>query len=201
MLNNWKIRLATEDDSGSILQIYTPYIVNTAITFECKVPTMIEFKERMANIQRIYPWLVCEINNHIAGYAYASRYKERESYKWSVDFSVYIIPEYHRRNIGKALYFALFELLKLQGFYNAYAGITLPNVKSESLNESFGFKAIGVYHNVGYKLGSWHDVKWYELKIQEHIKPPVEPKSIDEISNTNEFKIIIGKAEQTIKKG
>lgn len=201
MLKNKKIRLATQDDSGSILQIYEPYIINTVITFECKVPTITEFRERMANIQSYYPWLICEVNNHIVGYAYASRFREKEAYKWSVDFSVYIIPEYHRRNIGKALYFALSKLLKLQGFYNAYAGVTLPNIKSESLHESFGFKAIGVYHNVGYKFGSWHDVKWYELKIQEHIQLPVKPKSIDEISNANKFKAIIEKAEQMIKIG
>ncbi len=201
MLENKKIRLATEDDSGFILKIYAPYINNTAITFECIVPTITKFRERMANIQSTYPWLVCEINNNIVGYAYASRFREKEAYKWSVEFSVYITPEYHRRNIGKALYFALYELLKLQGFYNAYAGVTLPNIKSEGLHESFGFKAIGVYHNVGYKLGSWHDVKLYELKIQEHIQLPEKPKSINDISNTNEFKAIIEKAAQIIKIG
>lgn len=200
MLNNIKIRLATQDDSGSILHIYAPYIENTAITFEYNVPTLTEFKERMANIQRMYPWLVCEINGHIAGYAYASRFKERESYKWSVDFSVYIDPEYHRRNIGKALYSALFELLKLQGFYNATAAVTMNNVKSESLHESFGFKTAGIYHNVGYKLGSWHDVKFYELKIREHDNSPAEPRPITEIINTDEFKDIVCKAEQMIKR-
>lgn len=194
-----KIRLAKEEDCDSILHIYAPYIINTAITFECIVPTIIKFRERMENIQSYYPWLVCEIDNNIVGYAYASRFREKEAYKWSVDFSVYIIPEYHRKNIGKALYFALSELLKLQGFYNAYAGVTLPNIKSESLHESFGFKAIGVYHNVGYKFDNWHDVKWYEVKIQEHIQQPLEPKPIEEITNTNEFKEVLRVAEQIIK--
>lgn len=200
MLKDKEIRLATEGDNASILQIYAPYITDTVISFECQVPNIVEFSERMENIQRRYPWLVCEINDNIVGYAYASRFSEREAYNWSADFSVYINPQYHRRNIGTALYFALFELLKLQGYYNVYAGVTLPNIKSQSLHESFGFKAIGVYQNVGYKFGSWHDVKWYGLKIKEPIQSPIKPKSIDEISDTIEFKTIIGKAEQIMDK-
>jgi len=159
MLKHKKIRLVTQEDSDAILKIYLPFITDTVVTFEYKVPTLTEFKERMADIQKNYPWLVCEINNRITGYAYASRFREREAYKWSVDFSVYVDPEYHGKGIGKALYFALSELLKLQGYYNAYAGVTLPNVKSEGLHESFGFKAVGVYHKVGYKFDRWHDVK------------------------------------------
>lgn len=199
MLKNIKIRLAAESDSTSILGIYAPYIKDTVITFECKVPTIEEFKKRIANIKVKYPWLVCEINNNIVGYAYASSFNAREAYDWSADFSVYISPEYHRKNIGKALYFGLFEILKLQGYYNAYAGITLPNIKSEGLHESFGFKPVGVYNNVGYKFEKWYDVKWYGLKIKEHDKFPVKPKYIDEVSSTDEFKMIIEKAEQMIK--
>lgn len=199
MLKDKTIRLAGESDCPSILQIYAPYITDTFITFECQIPTITEFSKRMANIQRKYPWLVCKINDNIAGYAYASHFNEREAYNWSVIFSVYISPQYHRKNMGKALYFALFELLRLQGYYNAYAGVTLPNMKSERLHESFGFKAIGIYQNVGYKFGSWHDVKWYGLRINEHIQSPAKPKSIQEISNTNEFKTIMEKAEQMLK--
>lgn len=198
MQNEKKIRLATEDDSDSILKIYAPYITDTVITFEYQVPTGAEFRERMADIQKDYPWLVCEIDNVIAGYAYASRFHEREAYKWSVDFSIYIKPEYHGKHIGKALYFALLELLKLQGFCNAYALVTLPNRKSESLHESFGFKTTGVCHDVGYKFGSWHDVKWFELKFNEHSPTPAKPKTIDEISD-RELNAITENAEQMIK--
>lgn len=193
------IRLATEKDSDSILKIYAPYITDTAITFEYKVPGPAEFKERMADIQKMYPWLVCEIDNKIAGYAYGSSFAKREAYKWSVQYSIYIDPKYQRRNIGKALYYALSEILKLQGFYNAYAGVALPNIKSESLHESFGFKTVAVYHNAGYKLGKWYDVGWYELKLKEHNQPPQEPKSIHEIDNTDEFKEILKRTEKMVK--
>ncbi|MGI6669822.1 MAG: GNAT family N-acetyltransferase [Acetivibrionales bacterium] len=201
MLKNKTIRLATEDDCESVLKIYAPYITNTAVTFEYKIPTIAEFKERMADIQKYYPWLVCEIDNKIAGYAYASRFGEREAYKWSVDFSVYIDPEHHGKNIGKALYSALSGIIKLQGFYNAYALVSVPNIKSENLHESFGFKAIGVYRNVGYKHGKWRDIKVYELKIQEHVQSPADPLPIDKISDTDELRAIIEKAEQMIRTG
>jgi L-amino acid N-acyltransferase YncA len=198
MLDTRRIRLADTSDYGSILQIYSPFITDTVITFEYEVPAIEEFEKRIANIQKKYPYLVCEINNNIVGYAYASRYREREAYDWSVDFSVYINPLYHGKRIGKALYFSLFEMLKLQGYYNAYAGVTIPNIKSEGLHEAFGFNPIGIYQRVGYKFGSWHDVKWYELKIKEHEEAPLKPVPIDKIKNTDEFNEILKKAEQMI---
>jgi len=198
MVTNTKIRLATEADSASILEIYAPFITDTVITFEYEVPTVADFGKRITNIQKKYPWLICEVNDSVVGYAYASEYMQRKAYDWSVDFTIYIKPQYHRKKIGKALYFALFELLILQGYYNAYAGITLPNIKSESLHHSFGFKPIGVYQNVGYKFGNWHDVKWFQLKIQNYSNSPLTPKIIDEINNTPDFNAIIQKAEKMI---
>jgi phosphinothricin acetyltransferase len=198
MAANKKIRLATEEDCASILDIYAPFITDTVITFECEVPALEEFTKRMANIQKKYPWLVCEYNGSIVGYAYASKYSERQAYDWSADFSIYIDPKHHGKKIGKALYYGLFELLKLQGYYNAFAGVTMPNIKSESLHEALGFKPIGIYKNVGYKLGEWHDVKWYGVEIAEHVPSPAKPKLISEISST-EFNKIIQKAEQMIE--
>lgn len=199
MPTNKKIRLATLNDSDSILNIYAPFIADTVITFEYKVPTKEEFRERMAAIQKKYPWLVCEIDDAVVGYAYASTFNEREAYQWSVDYSIYIRPEYHRKHIGKALYFALTGALKLQGFCNAYSLITAPNVSSESLHQSCEFKEIGICHNVGYKLGGWHDVKYYELKLQDPSPSPAYPKPIGEITDTDEFRAILEKAEQMIK--
>ncbi|MHC1762532.1 MAG: N-acetyltransferase family protein [Negativicutes bacterium] len=198
MSTNKKIRLATEADVTSILEIYLPFIAETVITFEYEVPTLTEFSKRMANIQKKYPWIVCEVNGAVVGYAYASQFNERAAYDWSIDFSIYIRSQYHRQKIGKALYFTLCELLKLQGYYNAYAGIAMPNIKSESFHQSFGFMPIGVYHNVGYKFGDWRDVKWFELRIQDYSQSPLRPQSIDEINNTFEFRTIIQKAEQMI---
>lgn len=198
MITNKKIRLASLADSASILDVYAPFITDTVITFEYDIPTVAEFGKRITNIQKKYPWLVCEVNGVVVGYAYASEYRERVAYDWSVDFTIYIKPEYHRKNIGKALYSALVEILILQGYYNAYAGVTIPNINSESIHQSLGFKAIGVYQNVGYKFGKWLDTKWFELIMQDHSTSPTTPKIIDEINNTPEFNAIIKKAEQTI---
>lgn len=198
MLNDMTIRLATEADSEAILKIYAPYITDTVITFEYRVPTSAEFKERMAGIQRNYPWLVCEINDTVAGYAYASLFGEREAFKWSADLSVYIHPEFHRKDIGKALYFALTELLKLQGYYNVFAAVTQNNRGSERFHEALGFQSAGIFHNAGFKFDKWLSVQWYELKIQEHGPSPAEPKPINEIP-AKEVKAIFKKAEQMIK--
>ena len=108
------------------------------------------------------------------GYAYASRHRERAAYQWSVDVSVYVRADAHRRGIGRALYTALLRIVTAQGFYGAYAGITLPNASSVGLHEAMGFRAVGVYRAVGYKLGAWHDVGWWDLdaRCTPGVAPP-----------------------------
>jgi len=193
MTVNSRIRIATEHDSPAILGIYAPFIKNTPITFEYKVPSENEFSQRMKRLQEQYPWLVYEIDQKIVGYAYADKHHEREAYKWSVHYSVYIDPEYQGKGIGTQLYTAMTEILRIQGYYNAYAIITSPNMQSERFHELFGFKPIGFFKHTGYKLGSWHDVSWYELAIHEISNEPKEPKSITEVVNIEE---IINRAVQ-----
>jgi phosphinothricin acetyltransferase len=191
------IRLATELDSAALLKIYAPFIKSTTISFEYEVPTVMDFAQRISATLNKYPWLVCEIDGCIIGYAYASQFNKRAAYDWSVDFSVYIDPEYQRRNIARALYYGIAQVLKLQGYHNAYAIVTLPNPKSESFHQSFGFKPVGIYHNAGYKFDQWHSVKWYEYTIMDHLTPTM-PKSISEISELIEYDLILRKAEEMI---
>ncbi len=165
-------RLAALDDAAAILQIYRPYIEQTAITFECTVPTLEEFTSRMANIMREYPYIVCEENGQVIGYAYAHRQMEREAYQWNAELSVYIAQSHLRCGIGKALYGALLQILPLQGITNVYGGVTVPNPNSEHLHASFGFVCLGVYHNTGFKCGSWHDVAWFEKQIGPYLPAP-----------------------------
>lgn len=193
-----KIRLAAAEDAAGFLQIYTPFITQTVITFECKVPGEEEFRQRIEKTLQKYPWLVCETEGRIIGYAYASVFNEREAYNWSVTCSVYIDPQYHRQKIGQALYTALFELLKLQGFYNVYALVTMPNQKSEGIHESFGFETVGIFKKTGFKFGSWLDVKWYGLKLNQQNEAPQPPKSIGEIAATDQFRQVLKMAEQII---
>ena len=168
------IRPVTSADAKDILEVYAPYIKNTVITFETEVPSIEDFTARIENIKSKYPYLVCEIDGKVIGYAYAAKYRERAAYKYSVDVSIYVDLNYQHKGIGKALYFNLFETLKTYDFYTAYAGITLPNKKSICLHKSFGFHEIGTYHNVGYKNGKWLDVIWLEKSLKQYDTPTIE---------------------------
>lgn len=178
------LRLANETDARQILDIYRPYIENTSITFETELPTEEVFKERIRNCLVNWPWLVCEIDGTIAGYAYAARYRERTAYQWSVESSVYIHDDFQRKGIAKALYTALFEILKKQGFRNVYAVINLPNDKSVAFHESCGFTYFATYEQVGYKLGKWKNVGWWRLILNEFGDEPAAPLKFSEMDKT-----------------
>lgn len=161
-----RIRRASAADAAALLEIYRPYI-ETPVTFECEAPSAEAFAARISAFGADYPYLVCEIDGEVAGYAYAHRQKERAAYQWNAELSVYIQPRYQGRGIGRALYGALAEILKLQNVRNLYAGVTVPNAKSEALHRSIGFERLGTYHRTGYKCGRWHDVAWFEKHLAE----------------------------------
>jgi L-amino acid N-acyltransferase YncA len=199
MTSEKQIRLATEMDVAQLLTIYAPFVSNTVITFEYEVPTALAFSSRVTNTLRRYPWLVCEIDGRIVGYAYAHQHQERAAYDWSVDVSIYIHPDYHRRNVASALYQCLLQILRLQGFYNAFAGITASNTPSIAFHESMGFKQIGCFHHVGYKLGQWHDVLWFEYMLAEPIHRPEQPRGIHDIEEMGAVVEALSRAAGLIK--
>ncbi|MCX6319422.1 MAG: GNAT family N-acetyltransferase [Bacteroidetes bacterium] len=169
------LRLATPGDARGILDIYAPYIENTSFTFETEVPSVEAFAERISSYLQQWPWLVVEENGVIAGYAYAARHRERVAYQWSVECSVYVHDDYHRRGIARVLYETLFSILQLQGFRNVYAVINLPNDKSVALHENMGFTYFATYEKVGYKLGRWKNVGWWRLILNEFSEEPDPP--------------------------
>lgn len=175
------IRLAGAHDAAQIQGIYAPFVTNTAISFETDPPSVEEIEQRIDSTLPQFPWLVCEHGGEAVGYAYAGSHSARAAYLWSVTVSVYIAPQHHRCGIGKALYASLFEVLRLQGFYSAYAGITLPNPASVGLHESVGFQPVGVYNAVGYKAGAWHDVGWWQFALRERSGTPATLLSISEV--------------------
>lgn len=179
-----QIRLAQVSDAEQILEIYAPYVEKTAITFETTVPTVREMAQRISMVLEHHPWIVIEKDREILAYAYATKHRERAAYRWSADLSVYVKEEFHGKGFGKALYAVLLELLKYQGYHNIYAGICLPNEASVGLHESFGFKKVAHYHQVGYKMGAWHDVGWWELPLLEHLPNPSEPIPIKEVEES-----------------
>lgn len=183
MKENRKIRFAKTEDAENILNIYQKYITDTAVTFEMEVPTVLEFQNRMCKIMEQFPYLVCEMDGKVVGYAYASKHRERAAYQWSADLSIYIEETYHRQHIATMLYDKLIDLLKIQGYYTAFAGVTSPNPNSEAFHEAYGFETVGVFHNVGYKLGQWRDVKWYSLQLTDYRELPTAPRSISDITD------------------
>ena len=175
------IRLATPSDAEGILAIYAPYITDTTFTFEAEVPSVSAFAERIASYLIHWPWLVCEIDGRVAGYAYGSKYRERVGYQWCVECSVYVHDDFMRKGIGKALYTPLFDILKQQGYRNVYAVINLPNDRSVDFHENCGFEWMATYENVGYKLGKWKDVGWWQLTINEYSNEPAPPVKFSEL--------------------
>ncbi len=172
-----RFRLATVADAARLQAIYAPFC-NTPISFEFTAPTVEEMARRIEKTLPAYPWLACTEGAEILGYAYAGRHRERAAYQWSVDVSVYVASQHQRRGLGRALYTRLFEILKLQGYVNAYAGITLPNPASVGLHESVGFKPVGIYLRVGFKCGAWHDVAWYQRQLQPWPDEPQPPRPL-----------------------
>jgi L-amino acid N-acyltransferase YncA len=153
-------------DGGACAAIYAPYVLETAISFEEEPPTEPEFALRIETDSARFPWLVAEDGGAVIGYAYASTHRERAAYRWAAEVAVYIDRSHQRRGAGRALYESLLERLQRQGFYMACAGITLPNDASVALHEACGFEPVGVFRRLGWKLGSWHDVGWWQRELR-----------------------------------
>ena len=184
------IRLAKPTDAAAILEIYAPYIRHTSITFETEVPAVADFANRISSYLEIWPWLVYEENGQIIGYAYASRYRERIAYQWGVECSVYIHKDHHRKGIASILYKKLFAILKMQGFTTVYTVINLPNDESVALHEKMGFEYFATYKNVGYKLGKWKNVGWWQLQLNDYLDAPVPPVKFSAVSNQTLEKLL-----------
>lgn len=175
------IRLARAGDAPAIQAIYAPYCTGTPISFEVQAPAVDEVASRLAKVLSVLPWLVAEEDGRMLGYAYASPHRERAAYRWSVDAAIYVARASHRRGLGRALYAPLLELVRRQGYAQAFAGITLPNAASVGLHEAMGFTPIGVFRAVGHKLGQWHDVGWWQLELGPRAATPAEPVPISKI--------------------
>lgn len=162
---NITLRFAAPSDAAKLVEIYRPYVENTTVTFEYDVPSAAEFERRIRSFSEDFPFIICSLDGDVAGYAYAHKYGERFSFRFSAELSVYIAESYRGRGLGKLLYGALIELLTLQGYKNLYALVAAPNPASFALHESFGFKEVGRANGVGYKFGKWIDLVTLELVV------------------------------------
>lgn len=177
------IRPAGRADADAIAAVYAPYVTGTVVSFETEPPDSVEMARRMSGRMSgrpLLPWLVAERDGRVTGYAYASAHRARAAYRWGADVSVYLEDAERGRGTGKALYGELLPVLRDLGYLGAYAGIALPNPASVALHESMGFTLVGVYRNVGYKLGGWHDVGWWQLALADPLpEAPAEPREWD----------------------
>lgn len=157
------IRTAQSADAAQVAEIYNFYIRNTHQTFETEALSGEEMQKRISEINEDYPFLVAEENGEIFGYAYAAQFKMRQAYAYSAEVSIYVKAEVKQRGIGTMLYEQLFGELAETDVHAIIAGISLPNDASVRFHEKLGFSKVAHFREIGYKLGRWIDVGYWEL--------------------------------------
>ena len=174
------VRSASGADAAACAEIYRPYVLDTVISFETEPPTVEQMAVRIGAAQVKHEWLVLEVDGDdggVIGYAYAQQFNPRAAYQWSVETSIYIAQNCHRQGGGRMLYGELLSRLAARGFRRAFAGIAQPHEASNAFHQTFGFRPAGHYQRVGWKLGAWHDVQWWQLDLvgaDDEIDPPSE---------------------------
>ena len=178
-----RIEKVTPANAAALLEIYAPYVEHTAITFEYEVPSLEEFRQRIETISARYPYLkAVGEDGTVLGYAYATAFKGRAAYDWSVETTVYVRRDVHRQGAGKALYLALEKSLKGMGICNlnaciAYTDTPDAHLTNDSMHfhEHLGYRLVGTFHHCAYKFGTWYHMIWMEKAVADHTvpQPPV----------------------------
>ena len=175
------IREVEINDAKTISEIYKYYVDNFPYTFEYIAPSTEEFAERITDISEKYPFFVCEENGKIIGFAYAHQFKERKAYQWVCETTVYARNGCTKKGVGRLLYEKLLSALKQQGFVRAFAVLGCPNDGSELFHEKMGFSLVSTLPEIGFKLGSWHDIKYYVLELNSFRDDMPEPLTYNQI--------------------
>lgn len=201
-----EVRAVVEQDAAKLLEIYAPYVKETAITFEYEVPSVETFADRIKQIVMRYPYLAAEQDGKIVGYAYASAFKSRAAYDWAVETTIYVQQGNRGSGVGKVLLRALEQVLEKQNIINVNACIAYTEIEDEYLTQSsvkfhqhMGYEFVGRFHQCGYKFGRWYDMVWMEKHIGTHLAPPPAIKSFREVMRENEtIKINAGSSADSI---
>jgi len=197
------LRLATPADGAAVAALYAPYVRDTSITFEYEVPDGAEFGRRIETVLKLAPWLLAvetrDGREQLLGYAYGGTWRTRVAYRWVVETAIYVDKRAHGRGIGRALYGALLDLLRLQGFCRALGGITIPNPESIALHEKLGFTFVGTFPKCGFKYGTWWDVGFWDVELQPHPKEPVETLSVAALAALPEAAEVLTRASRAIR--
>ena len=188
------IRIATTADVPEMLAIYTPYVENTTVSFEYVPPTLEEFTNRFTTYTRQFPWLVWEEGGVLLGYAYASAPFSRAAYGWCAEPTVYLRPEARGRGIAHALYATLEDILFRQGYQVLYALVCGENMPSRRFHEKQGYRIAVEFSDIGFKMGRWLSLVWYE-KRQKMVKSSISfPCSwLEIVQSAESFRDILGK--------
>ncbi|MCM1134926.1 MAG: GNAT family N-acetyltransferase [Clostridium sp.] len=187
--NDFFIRVATKEDAGELLAVYTPYVTGTVISFECEVPGILEFQRRIQNTLKKYPYLLAEKNGEILGYTYTGPFVGRAAYNWAAETTIYLKEDKKKIGIGRALYEALEKVSKAQNILNLNACIGYPEVEDEYLtknsvqfHEHMGYRMVGEFHKCGYKFGRWYNMVWMEKMLGKHVERPEEVIPFSELT-------------------
>jgi len=159
------IRPATPSDAADIVAIYNHYVATTTISFEESPVSVEEMAQRITDVSTKLPWYVFEQDGQVVAYAYATPWRVRAAYRFSVETTVYVSPEHPRRGIGSQLYRTLIEALRERQIGVLIGGIAQPNVASVALHEAFGFEKVAHFRQVGRKFEQWVDVGYWELLL------------------------------------
>lgn len=159
------IRTVKKEDAADICRIYNYYVSNSTITFEEEPIETHEMEGRIEEVTKILPWIVYEEDGELIGYAYASKWKGRCAYRYSVESTVYLHNNHTTKGVGTKLYKKLLDEVRERNFHLVIGGVALPNIKSEKLHEKLGFKKVAHFSEVGFKFNKWIDVGYWELKL------------------------------------
>lgn len=183
-----RIREATPKDAAALVEIYAPYVRETAVTFEYDVPSVAEFSGRIERVLEKFPYLVAENDGEIVGYAYAGAFHPRAAYQWCAEMSVYVKQNARRMGVGRMLYDAMEAILRMQRLTNVEACIAVPSspdahltMDSVRFHEKMGYRMVGAFHQCGYKFDTWYDMVWMEKHIGEHTHSQPSVLRFDEI--------------------
>ncbi|WP_440766725.1 N-acetyltransferase family protein [Natronorubrum sp. DTA7] len=194
-----RIRIARPSDASAVRDIYAPFCESSAVTFEETPPIESEMADRIESTLETYPWLVCECDGSIAGYAYAGRLRKRRAYQWAVELSVYVAADARGAGVGRALYESLFAILERQGVCDAYAVTTVPNPETERFHERLGFERLVDFPAMGYTEGDWQDVAWWRYSIAEKSADPEPVAPLSDIRGGSDWESLVRAGDECVE--
>ncbi|TYT63744.1 GNAT family N-acetyltransferase [Natrialba swarupiae] len=186
-------------DAAAVRDIYAHFCESTPVTFEERAPTEAQLADRIASTLETYPWLVCERDGEVVGYAYASRLRKRRAYQWVVELSVYAAADARRSGVGRGLYESMFAILERQGVRDAYAVTTVPNPETVRFHERLGFERLGEFPAIGYSHDDWRDVAWWRRPIGPKTADPDPIAPFPEVRESPDWESLVATGEPSLE--